>query len=86
MAYIKLFEDFLKESNNQSLISKAEQILAKAGLSKSDYIVSLQGPTIIFTKTGKEKLQQDLDLRVDLVHAGVKLMEAESLNDTSEII
>lgn len=56
------------------LIKKATQLLEEAGFSSHDYTISLQGPTVIFAKSGGEKLQKDLCLKADLMHIGIKLM------------
>ena len=35
----------------KNLIKKVEKSLAEAGLSNQDYVISLQGPTLIFAKS-----------------------------------
>ena len=53
------------------LIEWAQYKLADAGITRGQYVVSLQGPTIIFCADVKIL---DLDTRVDLIKAGVKLI------------
>lgn len=40
------------------LINQAEGILNEKGFNNGDYIVSLQGPSIIFTSSGRVKLDE----------------------------
>jgi len=61
---------------NENKVEIAKDILTKAGLTDDDYSISLQGPTVIFTQSGKEKISQDAILRVDLIHSGIKLMNS----------
>jgi hypothetical protein len=59
----------------KQIIEKAESLLREAGFQTSDYVISLQGPTVIFAQSGKEKLLKDADLRVDLIQCGIGIME-----------
>ena len=60
--------------NKKKLIEKAEAFLKEAGFTNQDYIISLQGPSVIFAQTGQEKLSNDLILRADLMHLGIILV------------
>jgi hypothetical protein len=42
------------------LIEKGKNLLSDNGFEYMDYITSLQGPTFIFTISGKKKLTQNL--------------------------
>jgi hypothetical protein len=56
------------------IIKKATELLEQSGFSPLDYVISLQGPTVIFAKSGAEKLQKDLCLKADLMSLGIVLM------------
>jgi hypothetical protein len=58
----------------KNLIKKVEQSLAEAGLSNQDYVISLQGPTLIFAKTGQEKFEKDIILRAELMDLGIAIL------------
>ena len=58
----------------KNLIKKVEQSLAEAGLSTQDYVISLQGPTLIFAKTGQEKFEKDIILRAELMDLGIAIL------------
>jgi hypothetical protein len=60
--------------NKKKLIQKAECLLKEAGFIQSDYVVSLQGPTIIFAESGRDKLEKDLILKADLMHTGILIL------------
>jgi hypothetical protein len=60
--------------NKRKLIQKAEELLKEAGFIQSDYVVSLQGPTIIFAESGRDKLEKDLILKADLMHTGILIL------------
>jgi hypothetical protein len=60
--------------NKKKLIEKAEAFLKEAGFTNQDYIISLQGPSVIFAQTGQEKLSNDLILKADLMHLGIILV------------
>ena len=55
----------------RKLIEFAKSRLAEIGITDEQYVVSLQGPTIIFCADVKIL---DLDTRVDLIKAGVQLI------------
>lgn len=61
-------------TNKKNLIQKVEKSLSKAGLSKLDYVISLQGPTVIFAKSGKEKFNNDIMLRAELLDLGILIL------------
>ena len=42
--------------NKSEIIQKVEKILADNGFTNNDYTISLQGPTVILTRTGHEKM------------------------------
>jgi len=60
--------------NKKKLIEKAIAFLQEAGFTNQDYIISLQGPSVIFAQTGQEKLSNDLILKADLMHLGIILV------------
>ena len=60
--------------NKRKLIQKAEMLLRDAGFIQSDYVVSLQGPTIIFAESGRDKLEKDLILKADLMHTEILIL------------
>jgi hypothetical protein len=60
--------------SKRNLIEKAEQFLTENGFAREDYIISLQGPTVIFTVGGLEKINRDLTLKADLIHMGMKML------------
>jgi hypothetical protein len=47
------------------IINKAERVLKEKGFTQSDYTISLQGPTVILTRTGQiimtPEIQKELD-------------------------
>jgi len=47
------------------IINKAETLLKEKGFTQSDYTISLQGPTVILTRTGQiimtPEIQKELD-------------------------
>jgi hypothetical protein len=49
------------------MIEKVKELLKENGFTNEDYIISLQGPTLIPTKSGNIKLNNDLDLKIDLI-------------------
>lgn len=59
----------------RKVIEKAEKILKDFGCTSGrDYVMSLQGPTIIFAITGKEKFENDPILRAEIMHTGIKIL------------
>ena len=60
--------------NKKKLIEKAEVFLKESGFTNQDYVISLQGPSVIFAQTGQEKLSKDLILKADLMHLGIVLI------------
>lgn len=58
-------------TNKKNLIQKVEKSLSEAGLSQQDYVISLQGPTVIFAQSGKEKFNNDIILRAELLDLGI---------------
>jgi len=60
-----------KYMKKEKLIEWTRARLAEDGITNQHYILSLQGPTVVFLKGVKIK---DLDVRVDLIKAGVKLI------------
>jgi hypothetical protein len=59
----------------EQIIAKVESLLKNAGFTQNDYIISLQGPTVIMTQTGSEKIKGDADLRVDIIQSGALIMD-----------
>jgi hypothetical protein len=58
----------------KKLIEKSEELLKESGFTTQDYTISLQGPTVIFTQTGKEKLPTNLGIIPSLAELGVGLI------------
>jgi len=58
----------------RNVIQKAEKCLKEAGFTNNDYVISLQGPTVILTQTGREKFNSDIILRADLMHLAMKIL------------
>lgn len=48
-------------------IKLVETILSENGFTSNDYVISLQGPTLIPTISGNNKLNNDLDLKIKLI-------------------
>tara|TARA_Y100000385_G_scaffold208429_1_gene216133 strand:- start:443 stop:619 length:177 start_codon:yes stop_codon:yes gene_type:complete len=46
------------------LIDQVESILKKEGFNNNDYIVSLQGPTVILTQSGNDKITEDIKNKI----------------------
>ena len=61
-------------TNKRNLIQKVEKCLSEAGISQQDYVISLQGPTIIFAQSGREKFDNDIILRADLLDLGIAIL------------
>jgi hypothetical protein len=57
-----------------NLIKEVEKSLSEAGLSQQDYVISLQGPTLIFAKSGKEKFDNDIILRAEILDLGILIL------------
>jgi ABC-type transport system substrate-binding protein len=51
--------------NKSKIINQAKDLLAKEGFGQQDYVISLQGPTVILAITGQSKMtpeiQKDLE-------------------------
>jgi hypothetical protein len=56
------------------IIEQAEALLIKRGFKQSNWIVSLQGPTVIFTEEGLKKYEEDQRIREELLNLGVKIL------------
>ena len=61
-------------SSKRITIQKAEKFLAESGFTNTDYVMSLQGPTVIFTQTGLEKFNNDIALKADLMNLGIIIL------------
>ena len=46
------------------LIDQVESILKKEGFNNNDYIISLQGPTVILSQSGNEKITEDIKNKI----------------------
>ena len=55
----------------KNLIKEVEKALSEAGLSQQDYVISLQGPTLIFAQSGQEKFEKDYVLRNRIQDLGI---------------
>jgi len=58
----------------RNVIQKAEKCLKEAGFTNTDYVISLQGPTVILSQTGREKFDSDIILRADLMHLAMRIL------------
>jgi hypothetical protein len=58
----------------KKLIEKVVKSLSEAGLTQQDYVISLQGPTVIFAKSGQEKFNNDIILRAELLDLGILIL------------
>ena len=56
----------------KQIIEKAEAILTLYGFTQQDYIVSLQGPTIMLSISGTEKMHGHL--KNELVNIGIRIL------------
>jgi len=56
----------------RQIIEKAEAFLKLYGFTQKDYVVSLQGPTIILSISGTEKM--DGNLRNELLNVGMQVI------------
>jgi|GEM_PF-2079118 hypothetical protein len=54
-----------------NLIKEVEKSLNEAGLTQQDYVISLQGPTLIFAQSGQEKFEKDYVLRNRIQDLGI---------------
>ena len=61
-------------TNKRNLIQKVEKCLSEAGLSQQDYVISLQGPTVIFAQSGQDKFDNDIILRAELLNLGIAIL------------
>ncbi len=50
---------------NREKIGKVESILKREGFNNQDYCISLQGPSVIFTMGGWEKLNKDIKSEIE---------------------
>lgn len=55
-------------------IQEIEAVLSDYGFTKQDYVISLQGPTVILTVSGQEKMEQTLPLKAELMGMRVRIM------------
>ena len=58
--------------NKKKLIEKAEAFLKLYGFTQEDYVVSLQGPTIILSISGNQKM--DGNLKNELLNIGMLIL------------
>ena len=57
-----------------NLIKEVEKCLSEAGLTQQDYVISLQGPTVIFAQSGQDKFDNDIILRAELLNLGILIL------------
>lgn len=60
--------------SKQQTIQEAQTILQNFGLNQNDYIISLQGPTVIPTQGGKKKIEENLEIENSLNKLGVLVL------------
>ena len=58
----------------KNLIKEVEKSLSEAGLTQQDYVISLQGPTVIFSQSGQDKFDNDIILRAELLNLGILIL------------
>ena len=59
----------------REVIERAEKILNDfVFTSFRDDVMTLQGPTIIFAITGKEKFENDPILRAEIINTGIEIL------------
>lgn len=56
------------------IIKKTESLLKECGFTHEDYVISLQGPTLILAQSGRDRLDQDLTIKADLMWIGIKII------------
>jgi hypothetical protein len=56
----------------KELIEKAETLLKSLGFNSNDYVISLQGPTVILSMSGQNKMKEKT--REELEKIGVKII------------
>jgi hypothetical protein len=57
----------------EKMIKKVVELLKEAGFTNQDYVISLQGPTLMLAKSGNDKILNDLILKADLIHLGIDI-------------
>jgi len=55
-------------------MDKVKKLLSDYGLTPADYVISLQGPTIIPTTTGEKELHENFCLKADLKELGFNII------------
>ena len=50
--------------NKFEIMKKAEDILKENGFTNMDYVISLQGPTLILAKSGVDKMTPELKEKI----------------------
>lgn len=58
--------------NKRKIIDQAEALLKEYGFIQTDYVVSLQGPTLILSISGQEKMHGNL--RNELLNIGMQIL------------
>ena len=56
------------------IIKKAEALLKECGFTQQDFVISLQGPTLILAQSGRDKLDKDLTIKADLMWIGIQII------------
>jgi len=67
----QMMQEIFSPSKTQTL-ERGKNILQDNGFGYMDYIVSLQGPTLIFTAEGRKKLTSEI--RQGLKELGIKIL------------
>jgi ABC-type transport system substrate-binding protein len=55
------------------IINKAETLLKEKGFTQADYVISLQGPTIILTESGQ--IMMTPGIQKELTETGIKTLQ-----------
>jgi hypothetical protein len=56
------------------IIKNAESLLEECGFTQHDFVISLQGPTLILAQSGRDKIEKDSTLKVNLMHIGIQII------------
>ncbi len=55
-------------------IRLAEELLVEQGFMKADWVISLQGPTVIFTMAGVKALEGKPEVKERLLKIGMEIL------------
>jgi sugar/nucleoside kinase (ribokinase family) len=58
--------------NKRKVIDRTEAFLKENGFTQADYIVSLQGPTVILSMSGAQKMNEEI--REEVMKIGMQVL------------